>query len=302
MYLASDALAGRGTGTPGNDSAARYVVRRFEALGLLPVVTLAAPEANATSCASPADERARCLSYFQPFAVEVGDAAAVPARNVVALVRGTDARLRDEYVIVGAHYDHLGRSSLGALDPASGDTAIRNGADDDASGTAAVLELARLVARRPARRTIVFAAFGAEELGRRGSRHFVDQPPVPLRRVRAMLDFDMVGRLRDDRLIVDGVATASEFSALLDSANAGLALRLVLQRESGGASDDASFSARGVPALRFFTGLHADYHRATDDADRVDVAGEARVVTLAERVLRALADGDGVSRARLSMF
>lgn len=305
-YLAGDALEGRATGTAGGDSAADYVARRFEALGLAPAVTLVGAEDTARApCAGArvviamqlpgrTTDRSRCHSYFQPFAAHRGGGAAavelLAARNVVALVRGTSRAGRDEYVVVGAHYDHLGRSSAGSRDPALGDAAIRNGADDNASGTAALLELARLLARRPARRTVVFVGFDAEELGLLGSRHFVDHPPVPLDRARAMLDLDMVGRLRDDRLLVRGVATATALPALLDSANAGLGLRLVPFGDGGGPSDQAPFAARGVPVLSLSTDVHEDYHRVTDDADRVNVAGEARVVTLAERLVRALAD------------
>ena len=308
VYLASDALAGRATGTPGNDSAAAYIARRYAALGLAPVESRAGDGGRCPAAAlvrpasaSGTDGAAggggvRCLSYLQPFvarsvaAAHAGRPSELPTQNVVAMVRGTDPALRDEYVIVGAHYDHLGRSTFNALDPAAGDTAIRHGADDNASGTAAVLELARLVARRPARRTVVFANFTGEELGVLGSQHFVDDPPVPLARVDAMLNFDMVGRLRDDKLIVYGVATATELPALLDSANAGVGLRLTALGDGYGPSDHAPFYGKGVPVLHFFTDLHEDYHRASDVASKVNVAGEARVVTLAERVLRAIAD------------
>ncbi|HET7458872.1 MAG TPA: M28 family peptidase [Gemmatimonadaceae bacterium] len=297
FYLASDALAGRGTGTPGNDSAATYVARRYAALGLAPC----AGDRAATPASRPFTPG--CASYFQPFGVrERGDTsrlAEVAARNVVALVRGRDPRLRDEYVVVGAHYDHLGRSGLRSLDPWLGDTAIRNGADDNASGTAALLDLARLVARRPTRRTVVFAAFGAEELGVLGARHFVEHPPVPLDRVRAMLDLDMVGRLRDDRVIVHGAAPG--MAALLDTVGATLGLRVESDADASGVSDHAPFHARGVPALHFTTGLHDDYHRATDDAEKIDVAGEGRIVALAERVLRALADRETPVAVKVSM-
>ena len=302
-YLASDALEGRGTGTPGNDSAAAYIARRYAALGLAPIV---AATGDAGACGGPkfvlrADvgsasaDRSRCRSFLQPFtarsaaAAHAGRPSALATSNVVAVVPGTDPTLRHQYVVVGAHFDHLGRSAESALDASAGD-AIRNGADDNASGTAAVLELARLVERRPARRSVVFVNFSGEELGVLGSQYFVEHSPVPVDSMQAMLNFDMVGRLRDSKLIVYGVATATELPAVLDSAQAGLELRLSAIGDGFGPSDHASFYARGIPVLHFFTGLHDDYHRATDDVDRVDVAGEARVVALAERVLRDLAD------------
>lgn len=270
-FLAADALEGRGTGTPGNDSAAAYIARRYAALRLQP----GAPQ------------------FLQPFTARsaitahAGASAGLPTHNVVALVPGRDPALRGQAIVVGAHLDHLGRSSRGALDPEARD-AIRNGADDNASGTAAVLELARLLAAEPPRRTVIFANFSGEELGLLGSSYFVNHAPVPLDSIVAMLNFDMVGRLRGDSLIVYGVATATELPALLDSANAAVGLGIRALGDGQGPSDHASFYARDIPVLHFFTNIHEDYHRATDDAPKVNAAGTARVVTLAEAVVRRL--------------
>jgi membrane-associated protease RseP (regulator of RpoE activity) len=175
------------------------------------------------------------------------------------------------------------------MDPEARD-AVRNGADDNASGTAAVLELARLFAARPARRSIVVVHFSGEELGLLGSQWFVDHPPVPLDSAVAMVNFDMVGRLRNEKLIVYGVATARELPAILDSANVAPRLAISGVGDGFGPSDQSSFYARGVPVLHFFTDLHDDYHRASDDVEKIDAPGEARVVALAERVVRAIAD------------
>jgi len=273
-WLADDRLEGRGTGTAGNDSAAAWLARRHASLGLRPLTT---------------------AGYVQPFVARsaqmmrsgLPDGAAT--QNVVALVPGRDPTLRNEYVVIGAHFDHLGRSAMSAMDPEARD-AIRNGADDNASGTAAVLELARLFASRPARRSIVVAHFSGEELGLLGSQWFVDHPVVPLDRVVAMVNFDMVGRLRNDKLIVYGVATARELPAIVDSANVAPALTVSAVGDGFGPSDHSSFYARGIPVLHFFTDLHDDYHRATDDVDRINAPGEARVVAVAERVVRAIAD------------
>lgn len=290
-YLASDALEGRGTGTPGNDSAATYIARRFRQLALLPFEV---GTASGIRPESPAPDR-NDARYFQPFlarpaaAAHAGLPASMRAQNVVALLPGRDAALRDEYVVIGAHYDHLGHGAFGAADPTAG-SAIRNGADDNASGTAAVLELARLLAERRPRRSVIFALFSGEELGLLGSSHFVDQPPVPLARVRAMLNFDMVGRLRDDRLIVYGVATATELPAIVDSAVAGTGLVVRGIGDGFGPSDHSSFYGKDIPVLHFFTDLHDDYHRATDDVPHVNAGGIARVVNAAERVVREIAD------------
>ena len=283
-FLASDRLEGRLAGTPGNDSAAAYIARRYGALGLVELEP----------------------GYLQPFNAlsaqdaHMGRTEPRPTQNVVALLRGRDPVLRDEYVVIGAHFDHLGRSPVYAQD--SGD-AIRNGADDNASGTAAVLELARLLAAHPPRRSVIFANFSAEELGVLGSGWFVNHSPVPAGSIVAMLNFDMVGRLRNDRLIVYGTSTATELKGILDSANAALAANAVAANGEGkgafiiagggdgyGPSDQTSFYAKDIPVLHFFTDLHEDYHRATDDADKINAAGEARIVELALRVARAIAD------------
>lgn len=287
-HLASAALEGRGTGTAGNDSAAAYIARRFESLRLATLPN---------GCeGSDAALHARCeRKYFQPFiarsaaAAHAGLPSELPSQNVVALLRGTDPALANEYVVIGAHFDHLGRSGASALDPDSAD-AIRNGADDNASGTAAVMELARLLSRHAPRRSVIFVTFSGEELGLLGSQRFVDRSPVPIDRIVAMLNFDMVGRLRNHRLIVYGVETATEMRALIDSATTGTGLDVRGVGDGYGPSDHSSFYTRGIPVLHFFTDLHEDYHRATDDADKVSAAGVGRVVGLAERVVRTIAD------------
>lgn len=294
-HLASAALEGRGTGTAGNDSAAAYIARRFESLRLATLPN---------GCPSPAGTlQTRCgRKYFQPFvarsaaAAHAGLPSELPSQNVVAVLRGSDPALAGEYIVIGAHFDHLGRSGASALDPDSTE-AIRNGADDNASGTAAVMELARLLSRHAPRRSVVFVTFSGEELGLLGSQRFVDRSPVPIERVVAMLNFDMVGRLRNDRVIVYGVETATEMRALVDSAAAGTGLQVRGVGDGFGPSDHSSFYARGIPVLHFFTDLHEDYHRATDDADKVSADGVGRVVGLAERVVRAIADRD----ARLTL-
>lgn len=266
-YLADDRLEGRATGTAGNDSAAAYVTRRYAAMGLV---------ASAQSFTAHAPVRGSL-----PLALRT--------QNVYAIVSGFDPALKGEYLVIGAHFDHLGRSTSGALDPEAG-AVIRNGADDNASGTAAVLALARRFSRKPARRSVVFANFTGEELGLLGSAWFADHPPIPLDHVQAMLNFDMVGRLRNDKLIVYGVATATELKPLVDSANAGLGLRISAVGDGFGPSDQSSFYAKNIPVLHFFTDLHDEYHRAGDKAATTNSTGEVRVVDLAERIARSLTD------------
>ena len=285
-YLADDRLDGRGTGTAGNDSAAAWLARRYESLKLRPLVG----ETPGSDCSGAGRARCTFLQRFTARGAELahtGKPEGVPTQNVVAMIAGRDPALAGEFVVIGGHFDHLGRSPANALD--QGD-AIRNGADDNASGTAAVLELARLFAAHPPRRSIVLAHFSGEELGLLGSQWFVEHSPVPLRDIVAMVNFDMVGRLRNDRLIVYGVATARELPALVDSANVEPKLRINAVGDGFGPSDHSSFFAKGIPVLHFFTDLHDDYHRATDDVEKIDAAGTARVVAVAERVIRAIAD------------
>lgn len=277
-YLASDQLEGRLTGTPGNDSAAAYIARRYAALRLI----------------------APFPGYLQKFeARSMSDAHAGRTEgrrteNVAAIVRGRDAVLREEYIVIGAHFDHLGRSSEFATDPEAKD-AIRNGADDNASGTAAVMELARLFAANPPKRSLMFVNFSGEELGLLGSSWFVNHSPVPLSRIVMMINFDMVGRLRDDKLIVYGAKTATELAALLDSANAAPGAHFTLRAvgDGYGPSDQSSFYSKDIPVLHFFTDTHEDYHRASDDVEKINAAGEARVVALARDVARSIADRPG---------
>lgn len=275
-YLASDALEGRLTGTPGNDSAAAYIARRYRALKL----------------SSPLP------GYLQPFSelsaedAHLGRTTPRRSQNVVAVVPGTDPRVSREYVVVGAHYDHLGRTTDFALDPEAKD-AIRNGADDNASGTAAVMELARIFKAHPARRSLMFVNFSGEELGLLGSHWFAEHSPLPLGNIALMVNFDMVGRLRDDKLIVYGRGTARELTATVDSLNSAVpdAHFAISGSDDGfGPSDHSSFYTKDVPVLHFFTDIHDDYHRATDDADKINAAGEARIVDFAAAVIRSVAD------------
>jgi Zn-dependent M28 family amino/carboxypeptidase len=289
-YLASDALEGRGTGTAGNDSAAAYLARRDAGLGMRALIV----DSSRAECRSPSAP-ASCRTFLQKFVargVEMAHAGrpeGVATQNVVAMIPGRDPSLRTEYVVIGAHFDHLGRSTAGALDPEARD-AIRNGADDNASGTAAIMELARSFAAKPARRSIIIVNFSGEELGLLGSQWFVEHAPVPLDSIVAMVNFDMVGRLRNDKLIVYGVATAKELPAIVDSANVAPKLAISAVGDGFGPSDHSSFYTKGIPVLHLFTDIHEDYHKATDDIEKINTAGEVRVVAFAERAVRSIAD------------
>ncbi len=203
-------------------------------------------------------------------------------RNVVGRLPGHQAP--DEYIVIGGHYDHVGTDSRG----------IHNGADDNASGTAGVIELARvLAADRPLRRSILFIAFTAEEMGLLGSAHFVEDPVVPLEQIRAMINLDMIGRLRHDHLTLFGVPTADEFPRLVAAAaeDAGLTCDTPpTESRLFGASDHMSFYRKNIPVLFAFTGMHRQYHRPPDDWERINPAGAVRVLTMIRELATSLAD------------
>ena len=209
------------------------------------------------------------------------------AANVVGILPGKDARLRDETVVIGAHYDHLGRGGEGSLAPdALG--AVHHGADDNASGVAAVLGLARaFAAAGGTSRTLVFVAFAGEEMGLLGSTLYVRKPARPLERTVLMVNLDMVGRLRDRTLYVGGVDGGSGLRELVNAQAGGLTL--VLRGDPFGPSDHTAFYAAGRPVLFLFTGAHADYHRPSDTWDRINGAGLAEVTAFAARVVDAAA-------------
>jgi len=215
---------------------------------------------------------------------------AVVARNVIARLPGADPALADEVVVIGAHYDHLGDGSHGGS-LGSGPGEIHNGADDNASGTAGLLELAQALAAARPRRSVLFIGFSGEERGLLGSAHYVANPTVAPASIVAMLNLDMIGRLRDGGLEVGGVDTSPGFRELVSAACAAEGLEVSLSGSGLGPSDHASFYAGAeVPVLFFFTGLHADYHRPSDDVERLDAAGAARVTRVALACAQALAD------------
>ncbi|MDH4064293.1 MAG: M20/M25/M40 family metallo-hydrolase [Acidobacteriota bacterium] len=213
-------------------------------------------------------------------------------RNVVGVLRGSNPERAGEAVVVGAHYDHVGRG--GALSEAPEATGeIHNGADDNASGTAALIEMARAAARTPARfgRTIVFVAFAGEELGLRGSALYVERPAVPIEHTVAMINLDMVGRARG-RLMIGVFDRRGALAPVIRQMRGWTRLSLRDFSKGGYAedqSDVASFANSGVPAVAFFTGFHPDYHRPTDDWPLVDAEGGAEVARLALRLVSQLA-------------
>lgn len=214
-----------------------------------------------------------------------------PAYNVAAMIEGSDPVLKNEVIIIGAHYDHLGRGGegSGSLAPTSGE--IHHGADDNASGTAGVLELARLFNAQKPKRTIVFMAFSGEEEGLLGSNYYVNHPLLPLANTVAMINMDMIGRMKDQRLIIGGVGTAKELRDTI-SADADKSFQLTLNEDGFGPSDNSSFYAKQIPVLFFWTGTHNDYHKPSDTSDKIDYADEARILETVARIINRLDSAD----------
>jgi aminopeptidase YwaD len=215
----------------------------------------------------------------------------VDVRNVAAVLPGADPALAREVVVVGAHYDHLGMGGEGSLAPDS--RAVHNGADDNASGTAALLEVARRLANdpQPPARSVLFLAFTGEEKGLWGSGHYVKEPLFPLENTVAMINMDMVGRLRDNTLTVYGTGTAEEWDAELNRLNAQEGEPFVLNfiPEGFGPSDQSSFYGEGIPVLHFFTNTHAEYHRPEDDWELINAEGLEKVAIFVGSVTEDLA-------------
>lgn len=211
-----------------------------------------------------------------------------PTRNVLGLLRGTDGN--QETLVIGAHYDHLGRI---APTWGSSDTTpqIHPGADDNASGTAAIIELALALGReRGLRRDLLFIAFSAEEMGLLGSEHFLEHPTVPRDRLRAMLNFDMVGRLGDRKLTIFGTHSATEFSGIVRRAADAVGLEYRAPAGIAGNSDHFPFYTRNIPILFAFTGVHKQYHRPDDKWELVDADGAARILAVFHHLIRELAN------------
>jgi len=249
-----------------------------------------------------------------------------PSFNVVGILPGNDPKLRNEAIVIGAHYDHLGLGGEGSLAPREGE--IHHGADDNASGTAAVLELARMFTQGPKpRRTIVFIAFSGEEEGLIGSNYYVNHPVVPLANTVAMINMDMIGRLKDRKLNIGGVGTASEWrntiyaklfkndsiaranlpnaasnglaklpglpqAAQLDTDPAEADFNLILNEDGYGPSDHSSFYSKQIPVLFFWTGTHNDYHKPSDTAEKINYQGEARIISFVANIVRDIDKND----------
>jgi hypothetical protein len=218
--------------------------------------------------------------------------------NVIGILPGNDPILKNEAIIIGAHYDHLGHGGSGSL--AANSTDIHHGADDNASGTAAVIELARQFAKeKKNKRTIIFMAFSGEEEGLLGSKYYVENPVWPLDKTVAMINLDMVGRLNENKLTVGGIGTAAEWNESIKRQNdimfdtgsgygVGQKFALQLNEDGFGPSDHSSFYSKKIPVLFFFTGTHVDYHKPSDTFDKINYEGLERIVNYVGAIARSV--------------
>ena len=265
--LADEALQGRGIGTPGLDRAADYIAERMRAAGLQPGAGDGA-------------------SYLQAWKQEVaGFEQPLTLRNVIGVLSGTDPGLASESLVIGAHYDHLGRGEAGGHGEDRG--RIHPGADDNASGVAVMLELARALAGTSRPRSVVFVAFTGEETGRLGSQRYLQAVVrYPPDKIIAMINLDTVGRLGERPLTVFGTGSAQEWAHILHGAGYVTGIQVTGVADDFGSSDQTSFLAAGVPAVQLFSGVHGDFHRPGDTPDKIDTAGLVKTA----RVLREMVD------------
>jgi acetylornithine deacetylase/succinyl-diaminopimelate desuccinylase-like protein len=275
-WLAAPGREGRGAGSRGLDAAANFIAERFERLGLAPLT----PGARG-------DDR-----WFQPFTMTGEAGATLAARNVIGVLPGTNAALNGQALILSAHYDHLGFGWPDARAGAKGQ--LHPGADDNASGVAVMLELARLMADVRPERSVIFAAFAGEEAGLLGARHYVRAAQAPgapfaLSGHIANLNLDTVGRLADGKVTIFGTGSARELPFIFMGASAvsGIPTQAVTQEIN--ASDHTAFVEAGVPAVQLFASLASDYHRPSDTADKIDYAGLGKVAAILKEAVDYLA-------------
>ncbi len=273
-YLAADKMKGRGTGTKEERKAAAYLAKQYKKAGLKP--------------------KGDKDSWYHGFTFKKSsdphgnvdkNAPQVSSRNVVAYLDNGAANT----IVIGGHYDHLGLGHDHNSLEANPDGKIHNGADDNASGTAGVLELARYFAQNGVREkhNFLFLNFSGEELGLVGSKKFTENPTIDLSTVSFMINLDMIGRLNDEkRIMVGGVGTAPNFVPLIERLQSPLTIR---QDSAGiGPSDHTSFYLKDIPVLFFFTGQHSDYHKPSDDIEKVNFDGTKEVLDYTVRVVEAL--------------
>ena len=276
VYLASDALAGREIGTDGEMAAGAYIADRFKRLGLKPMGE------NGTFFQTLSVDKKKA----NPHGVEFSDTKdnAITGRNVIGYIDNKSPYT----VVIGAHYDHLGMGQSGSLH--AGEPAIHNGADDNASGTAALMKLAADLRKAKLKNNVLFIAFTGEEKGLWGSNYFVKNPTIDLSSVNFMINMDMVGRLESDRgLIINAVGTSPVWKSTIEKLNKNR-FNISTSESGVGPSDHTSFYLMDLPVLHFFTGAHEDYHKPGDDFDKVDYQGILDIKNFIQEMIMELDD------------
>ncbi len=277
-FLSSDDLEGREIGTAGEKKAATYIVDRFESLNL---------KAAGTDGFYQKFEVTPSMNPHEQDKIGVsGDSLTIVGQNVVGMIDNTG----DEIIIIGAHYDHLGYGGISSL--YRGDRMVHNGADDNASGVALLIQLAALLQQESINKDIVFIAFTGEEQGLWGSNYFSKNPTVDLAKATAMINLDMVGRLDENKaLAIHGIGTSPEWEEIVNSTNND-SINLMLRPSGIGPSDHTSFYLKDIPVLHFFTGQHEDYHKPGDDAEKLNYDGMVKLALYIERIVQELDRSD----------
>jgi len=258
-YLSSDQLEGRFPGTKGSELAISYISGNFKNYKLVPI------------------QDNTFLQFFDFSNLQKDE---FQVANVVGLIPGN--KNKDEYIVIGAHFDHLGYGGAHSGSLEMGSNEIHNGADDNASGVAGILELAHKLSsnRDMLNRSIVFVAFNAEEQGIFGSKYFINNSPIPKDKIITMINLDMIGRLRNLSLNISGTGTSPFFNEILDKASSIHMLNIKKNPEGFGPSDHSSFYSNDIPVLSFFTGGHQDYHKPSDDWSKINFYGQKKVLSM----------------------
>ena len=269
-FLASDELEGRYPGSRGNELAQKYIARCFKKFRLKRINK----------------------KFFQPFtALRRQDSLRIETNNIVGFIEGNDPLLKNEFIVLGAHYDHLGWGGKNTGSKNKDTSAIHNGADDNASGSAALLEIAQELSKnkKKLKRSVIIIAFGAEEFGLQGSKFFVDNLPVKKDAIKVMINMDMVGRLNDEKhLYMGGAGTFPGGVELMKEQGEGSGLNLIIHAGGVGGSDHVSFYKNNISAIGMHTGGHPEYHLPSDDVELINHQGAELVSRYIYKVIMSL--------------
>ena len=270
LMLANDDMEGRLTGSAQDRKAAFYIAQEFLRFHLVPLPVMNLQGGEAKPGKDPKD-------YWQSYRFKARWGEQLESRNVVGLIPGTDSALSNRYIVIGAHYDHLGWGDKVGTARGDAGRAVYNGADDNASGVAMLLELLRYYKQYPLPKTLVFVAFSGEEIGLCGSQAFLDQFPFPVRQIDAMFNLDMLGHLLDNTFCICGTGTSKEAESMVKEAAKRTDLKLTTYPDGHGPSDHALFYDRKIPVFFFSTPPTATYHTPADDPNTLDYDGMVRL-------------------------